>query len=72
MKYMVAQNIKGFKESNNLSLRQTAKAVKVSHVVVSQFVNNKRCTARIDVICRIAEALNVEIDDLLFKNIYSN
>lgn len=69
MKYMVADNLKNFKEVNNLSLRETARQVKISHVIVSQFVNKKRCTARIDIICKIANSLDVNLDDLLFTNI---
>lgn len=72
MKYMLADNLKQFKERNNLSLRETAKMLKVSHVVLIRLINKKRTTAKLDVICRVAEGLNVELDDLLFTNIYSN
>ncbi|XTR39294.1 helix-turn-helix domain-containing protein (plasmid) [Paraclostridium tenue] len=69
---MLADNLKQFKERNNLSLRETAKMLKVSHVVLIRLINKKRTTAKLDVICRVAEGLNVELDDLLFTNIYSN
>lgn len=72
MKYMLADNLKQFKEINNLSLRETAKRLKVSHVVLLRLINKKRTKAKLEVICRLAEGLNVELDDLLFTNIYSN
>lgn len=70
MKYMVSDNIIQFNKINKFSLRESAKALKVNHVIISEFVNKKRCTARINIICQIAESMNVELDDLLFKNIY--
>ncbi|MDB8790397.1 helix-turn-helix transcriptional regulator [Romboutsia sp. 1001216sp1] len=72
MKYMLAENLKQFKEINNLSFRELAKILKVSYAILEKLVNKKRETAKLDVICRVAEGLDVELDDLLFKNIYSN
>lgn len=72
MKYMVADNIKKYKEINSFSFREVANKLKINHVIVSEFVNHKRCTAKIDVICSIANNLNVKLDDLLFTNIYNN
>lgn len=72
MKYKVADNIEKYKELNSFSLRETAKKLKINHNIVSQFVNHERCTARVDVICNIANCLNVKIDDLLFTNLYKN
>lgn len=72
MKYMVSDNIIQFNKINRFSLRESAKVLKVNHVIISEFVNKKRCTARINIICQIAEAMNVELDDLLFKNIYQS
>ncbi|SCJ45181.1 Uncharacterised protein [uncultured Clostridium sp.] len=72
MQYMFADNIKQFKEKNNLTFRELAKTLKVSYAILEQLVNKKREKARLDIICRVAEGLDVEIDDLLFTNIYSN
>ena len=72
MQYMFADNIKQFKEKNNLTFRELAKILKVSYAILEQLVNKKREKARLDIICRVAEGLDVEIDDLLFTNIYSN
>ena len=72
MQYMFADNIKQFKEKNNLTFRELAKTLKVSYAILEQLVNKKREKARLDIIWRVAEGLDVEIDDLLFTNIYSN
>lgn len=72
MKYMISQNLKQFKEINNLSFRELSRQLKISHVVLIKIINKKRETVRMDSICRVAEGLNVKIDDLLFTDIYSN
>lgn len=72
MQYRFSDNIKKFKEMNNLTFRELAKILKVSYAILEQLVNKKREKVRLDSICRIAEGLNVEIDDLLFTDIYSN
>lgn len=72
MKYMISQNLKQFKEINNLSFRELSRQLKISHVVLIKIINKKREKVRMDSICRVAEGLNVKIDDLLFTDIYSN
>lgn len=72
MKYMISENIKNFKEVNDLSLRECADFFKINHVIVYELISKKRTTARLDVICKLANALNVKLDDLLFSNISEN
>lgn len=72
MKYMMSENVKNFKELNNLTLRECADALQVNHVAIYELISKKRCTARLDVVCQIAEALNVKLDDLLFSNLFEN
>ncbi|MEF9991310.1 MAG: helix-turn-helix transcriptional regulator [Peptostreptococcaceae bacterium] len=69
---MISQNLKQFKEINNLSFRELSRQLKISHVVLIKIINKKREKVRMDSICRVAEGLNVKIDDLLFTDIYSN
>lgn len=72
MKYMISDNLKQFKEINNFTLRKSAILLNINHSLLLRLINKKRTTASLDVICRIAEGLGVELDDLLFTNIYSN
>lgn len=72
MKYMISENVKNFKELNNLTLRESADLLQVNHVTLYELISKKRCTARLDIVCQIAESLNVKLDDLLFSNLYEN
>ena len=72
MSFMVGNNIKHFKESNKFTFRQLARKVNVNHTLLIKLANKNRTTVSLDVICRLSEGLDVKIDDLLFKNIYSN
>lgn len=70
MKYMISDNIRNFNKLHHFSLRESAEALKVNHVIIADFVNNRRNSARLGSIMRIANGMNVSIDELLFSNIY--
>lgn len=70
MKYMLADNIRNFNEINKFSLRESAAALKVNHVIIADFVNDRRNSARLGSVMKIASGMNVSIDDLLFSNIF--
>lgn len=72
MKYMIGYNIKNYIEINQLTLRECSKKFKVNHVMLSNFIRNKKNSARLESVCRIADSMNVSLDDLLFSNIYEN
>lgn len=71
MKYMIGENVKGYKQNNNLSIRGTSRTMKVNYKTINELVNEKVNTVRLETAYNISRFFNISIDDLLFKNIFN-
>lgn len=72
MEYMISENVRCYKQNNNLSIRGTSRKMKVNYKTINELVNKKVNTVRLETAYNISRFFNISIDDLLFKNIFTN
>ena len=56
--------IRTLRESSGLSRNALARAAKIDPAILTRLEQNERDTVRVTTLCRIAEALDVSLDDL--------
>lgn len=67
--WKIKENINNFIENNNLEVSDVAKMFNVNDLTVISLRNNKKKAIRLNLCCRIAKALNITLDQLLFEEI---
>ncbi len=72
MKYKISENVRNYRERNNLSIRETSRKIKLNYKTTNQLVNMQVNTTRLETVYNLAKSFNVTMDDLLFKNIFAS
>ena len=67
--WKIKDNINNFIEINNLEISDVAKLFNVNDLTVVSLRNNKKKAIRLSLCYRIAKALNITLDQLLFEEI---
>lgn len=61
-----SQYLQNLREERNLSLRKVASDAKISASLLSRVENGKRGVPKVDTLYSLAQALNVDVDEMLF------
>lgn len=61
---MIVFKIKDIRENKNISLYTLSKSTKITRSYLRDLENNKKCNPTLQVLCKIAESLNVNVKDL--------
>lgn len=66
---MVVFRIKEVREKKNITQYALSKKTKISRSFISELENNKKTNASLDLLFKIAEALEVDIKDLFYSKV---
>ena len=66
---MVVFRIKEIRENKNITQYALSKKTKISRSFISELENNKRTNATLNLLMRIADAIEVDIKDLFYSKI---
>ena len=72
MELMISRNVRNYRESNYLSIKETSEKIKINYKMAQNIISCNRNNIRLEAVYNIARSLNISIDDLLFKNIFKN
>ena len=72
MELMISMNVRNYRESNSLSIKETSEKIKINYKMAQNIISCNRNNIRLEAVYNIARSLNISIDDLLFKNIFKN
>lgn len=63
-KNMIVFKIKEIRESKNISLYKLSQETGISRAYLRTLENNKKCNPTLQILCKIADSLNVNVKDL--------
>lgn len=61
---MIIFKIKEIRESKNITIYKLGQETKISRGYLTDLENNKKCNPTLQILCKIASALDVKVKDL--------